>query len=267
MTRSLPVAVVTGASKGIGKAITQKLSHEGLSCLTLASSNDSISKIKLGDHLSITHEDQRHRSLAIDFSDWPKWTTSKEHFGIDLQLGESNYELLDMLRSWSSTDKKYYLALLVNCAGITQTSLSVRTSTTSMATIMNVNLMSCVSLCNMAVKSMIRDRRYRPGKTTIVNVGSILGTDESPILPGTSLYAASKAALNRYSEVLAQEVSGLDIAVETINPGLVSTSDMIQNLSGEVQSELHRSMGSNDTSMNQIASTIWSLYSRNAQVR
>lgn len=260
MTRLLPVAVITGASRGIGKAIASKLSSEGISCLALASSKNSIAGIKLGDHLHVTHDAQRHRSLAIDFSQWPQWTQSKKHYGIDYQQGESEFALFDMLRSWSSPGNKYYLALLVNCAGITQTSLSMRTDPMAMSRILNVNFMSCVSLCNMAIKCMIRERKLTSATTSIINIGSILGTENSPSVPGTTLYAASKAALNQYSRVLSQEVSGLDITVETVNPGLVPQSDMIKTLDTSVQDQLERSMASQTTSMDHLASLIWDRY-------
>ncbi|QLL34244.1 hypothetical protein HG536_0G01010 [Torulaspora globosa] len=272
MAKLFPVAVVTGASRGIGKAIVKKLSSEGVSCVALASSRKSISNIKLGDHLHVLHDAQRHRSLAIDFSDWPKWTQIKKHYGIDYQMPkapliESNYVasefgLFDMLRSWSSPENKYYLALLVNCAGITQASLSVRTDPTTMARILNVNLMSCVSLCNMAIKHMVRDRKFVRRNPSIINIGSILGTESSPVVAGTSLYAASKAALNHYSRVLSEEISGLDIAVETVNPGLVPQSDMIKMLDISIQEQLRHSMGPESTSTEKIASIIWDLYTR-----
>lgn len=273
MTKLLPVAVVTGASRGIGKAILKKLSSEGLSCVALASSRESISNIKLGSHLHVVHETQRHRSLAIDFSDWPKWTELKKHYGIDYQIQNplcmesSEFGLFDMLRSWSTSENKYYLAVLVNCAGITQASLSVRTDPTAMTKIMNVNLMSCVSLCNMAIKYMVRDRKFVSTKPSIINIGSILGTESSPVVRGTSLYAASKAALNQYSRVLSQENSGLGIAVETVNPGLVPGSDMIKTLDTTIQDQLRHSMGSETTSTEKIASIIWDLYTNGGKSR
>lgn len=261
MTRVIPVAIVTGASRGIGRAILQKLSREGVSCLAIASSKESIARINIGNPLFYANDEQRHRSLAIDLSQWPQWTYDSQFSGIDYQNAdcESSYTLLDMLRSWSSPSKRYYLDLLVNCAGVTQTTLSLSTDPGSISRIMNVNFMSCVSLSNIAVKQMIRDRRYNKSTPSIINISSILSNEDQAI-PGTSIYAASKAALNQYSRVLSKETSKLNIAIETISPGLVADTDMIKKLDVESQARLHESISENSVKADDIALDVWNRY-------
>lgn len=263
MTQIVPVAVVTGASRGIGNAIVKKLASHGISCLAIASSPESIRSIAL----ETLHKQQRHRALAIDLSNWPEWTQKETHYGIELQPNTSgNFSLFEMLRSWSTPDKRYCLDLLVNCAGVTQTTLSVSTPPATISRIMNVNFMSCVSLCNMAIRQMIRDRKYTTSTPQIINIGSVLGSSSLRI-PGTSIYASSKAALNQYSQVLAQETDRLGINVQTINPGLVRTTNMVQDLDKRSQQQLEQLKGVENQTVDQIADIVWASYTNSMWTR
>lgn len=259
MKQVIPVAVVTGASRGIGSSIVKKLAGHGISCLAIASSRQSIEGIKI----ETVHPQQRHRALALDLSNWPEWTEKESHLGIDFYSNTTgSFPLFEMLRSWSKPNERYCLDLLVNCAGVTQTTLSVNTPPASISKIMNVNFMSSVSLCNLAIRQMIRDRKHSSSRPTIINIGSILGTD-AVVLPGTSVYAASKAALNYYSQVLAQETSRLGIAVKTINPGLVKGTDMVNNLEEQHKRQLSQLESFHTQTATQIADLVWTHYRDN----
>lgn len=264
MTYIEPVALITGASRGIGKAIVQRLSQEGVSCICIASSKESISRISLGDHLSITQKYQKHRSLAIDLSQWPQWVSQKSYPGIEYlpTTNDGSFPLVDT-RKWSQGQKdvQYRLSLLVNCAGTTQNSISLRTGAQEAQKIMNTNFMSSVSMCNLAIKSMIRNSRHTSLPLQIINIASILGEKDLAI-PGTSVYAASKAALLHYTKVLAKEVSPLNIQVASISPGLVSNTDMIKRLDQNAQSALELLMKDTTTTPEDLATEVWSIYNR-----
>lgn len=258
-----PVAIVTGATRGIGRAIVQKLSSQGISCICVGSSRKSIANIKLGEHLQTVKEAQRHRSLAIDLSQWPQWTTEKNHFGIDYVPNrvESFFPLINF-ELWNSPQQRYFLSLVVNCAGTTQTSLSLRTSAQEMQRIMNINFLSTVSMCNMATRSMIRYRNHQDTlPLQIINISSILGESDLTV-KGTSIYSASKAAVSQYSKVLSQEISTLGIRVNTIAPGLVSDTDMIKELDSTAHGALTDLMSDSNhrSTPQQIAARVWSIY-------
>lgn len=270
MTKIIPVAIITGASRGIGKAITRKLSQEGISCVAIASTRDTVEKIHIDDHLFYTNKDQRHRSLAIDLSQWPQWIAKDKHFGIDYQSSNSIstssafYSLFDMCSSWTkdNPDSQYCLDLLVNCAGVTQNSLSLRTANEDITKIMNVNFMSCVSMCNSAVKHMLRSRKRYPFSPSIINISSILSEGDL-VVPGTSIYAASKAALTQYTKVIASESKSWNIHVLSLCPGLVKNTDMIEGLNFNTQSRLNEIMNHDHTTPEEIALKVWHLYNSN----
>lgn len=265
MTKIIPVAIITGASRGIGKAITRKLSQEGISCLAIASTRESIENIRIDDHLFYVNKNQRHRSLAIDLSQWPQWISKDKHFGIDYQSthrpSNAFYSLFDMCSSWAqgNSDTKYCLDLLVNCAGVTQNSLGLRTSNEDITKIMNVNFMSCVSMCNLAIKQMLRSRKRYPFSPSVINISSILSEGDL-VVPGTSVYAASKAALTQYTKVIARESESWNISVSSLSPGLVKNTDMIGGLNATIQSQLDQIMNHEHTTTEEIASKVWHLY-------
>lgn len=255
----IPVAIVTGASRGIGKHILKKLSSEGLSCIAIASSEESISKINVNDHLYFTREGQRHRSLAIDFAQWPQWASQAIYPGIDHYDNRPGcFSLFDL---WTHEGVAYRPNLLVNCAGVSQDSLSIRTTPEAMSNIMKVNFMSSVSLTNLTMKQMIKDRKHQCEiSPCIINISSILGISELAV-PGTSVYAASKAALSQYTKVLSKEVEPWQIRVSSIAPGLVRGTDMIRELSQDAQYKLQNMIsGPNVDSPEQIATQVWDIY-------
>lgn len=259
-----PVAIITGATRGIGKAIVQKLSSKGISCVCIGSSRKSIAGIELGEHLQTVKENQRHRSLAIDLSQWPQWTTQKKHFGIEYLPHRLESMLsITCFEAWNTPHRRYYLSLVVNCAGATQSSIGLRTPIEEVQRIMNINFLSTVSMCNLATRSMIRCRKHQGVfPLQIVNISSILGESDM-IVRGTSIYSASKAAVSQYSKVLSQEVSTLGIRVNTIAPGLVRDTDMIKNLSDSSQKGLMDIVTTDSyrSSPQEIASSVWSIYS------
>lgn len=266
----LPVAMVTGSTRGIGKAISQKLSQEGLSCIMLGSAKETIKRIDIRkDQLASSH--QRYCAMAIDFRKWPQWTGCELYDGIEYfqdrpPLEQRYSSVFDPCDKWSSNGYFYYVNLLVNCAGLTQESLSVRTTSSQIQDIMNVNFMSPVTMTNLCVKNMMKSQRKFPElfvkstRPTIINLSSILQSGEVKV-PGTSVYSASKAALSRYTEVLAREMEPRKIRCLTISPGLVKGTDMIRNLSVTSQEELTSAIDTKYvTTPAEVAQQVWSLY-------
>lgn len=267
-----PVAIVTGATRGIGKAISQRLSQEGLSCIMLGSTKESIKYINIGkDHLKLQSPHQRHCAMAIDFKKWPQWVACEPFNGIDYfgdkpPLEQKYSTVFEPCDKWSDDGNHYYVNLLINCAGLTQESLSVRTTSSQIQDIMNVNFMSSVTMTNLCIKNMMKSQRKWPGlftesaRPTIINISSILQSGNMNI-PGTSVYSASKAALSRYTEVLAKEMEPRKIRCHTISPGLVKGTDMIRNLTVTSQEVLTGAIGANGmTTPAEVAQQVWSLY-------
>ncbi|CCF59946.1 hypothetical protein KAFR_0I01650 [Kazachstania africana CBS 2517] len=248
-----PVAVVTGATRGIGRAIVQNLSAHGISCVAIGSSLESV--MRLRSDLKFTSPHQMHRTLAIDLCNWPQWTECKRFPGLSFSsdglMKQGEYPIFD-------SGSKYYIDLLVNCAGRTQTSLGLKTSPTQMKELMNLNFLSCVSLINLSTRHMIRTVHRNASTTTpcIISISSIL---ENVAIPGTTIYSASKAALSQYTKVLAQETATWGIRAVALPLGLVRETDMIQDLDTSIVDAL-KNLPSQTPK--QVADTVWSIYHR-----
>lgn len=280
MRKGIPVAIITGGTRGIGKAIAKKLSLQGMSCISIGSSLSSINAIDINDHLHFTSPEQRHRSMAIDLTDWPNWTTQTRNskkltfpgyeYTDDLQRRfHENIPLFEEIWDKNASNTNYYVNLLVNCAGITQDSLSLRTSTDEISQIMNINFLSCVSLSNFVCKKMIRSQNLfkrgemaldhelpKPPPPCIINISSILGEGTIQV-PGTSIYSASKAALIQYTRTLSQETETWGIRALSMAPGLVTDTDMIQEMDPQTRQQLNLLMGLNCTTSDVVADDIW----------
>lgn len=263
-----PIAIVTGATRGIGKEILKRLSSNGLSCLAIGSSKESISKIKVNEHLYYVKEGQKHRSLAIDLATWPQWGYNKKFTGIEYYsnstTGWGEYPLFDKLNFKNSSDAdsvKYYVSMLVNCAGITQESISLTTSPEEMQRILNVNFQSSVGMCNMVVRRMIKEQKFNFDKPKhIINISSVLG-NSAIYLPGTSIYSASKAALTQYTHILNEEVKTLGIMASVLNLGLIPDTSMIKNLNNQngVPHHLHQ-LSFTTSTPDSVASQVLEIY-------
>ncbi|CAD1785038.1 similar to Saccharomyces cerevisiae YKL055C OAR1 Mitochondrial 3-oxoacyl-[acyl-carrier- protein] reductase, may comprise a type II mitochondrial fatty acid synthase along with Mct1p [Maudiozyma barnettii] len=278
----VPVAIVTGATRGIGKAIASRLSKEGMSCVLIGSTEQSISQITVQEHLHFVNPYQKHRALAIDLSQWPQWTLNSKgtYPGRDFQGDTSDkilsgeYRLFPKVNQqlWDTPRTQYFISLLVNCAGVAQHSLSVRSSTEQIARIMNLNFASCVTLSNLATKQMMKTVRQDlsskhciPGYVSpcIINISSILG-EPNMTIPGTTVYSASKAALTQYTRVLTQEITTWGIRAESVSPGLVSGTDMTNEMDPTAKAQLVDSLiGLPTHTPDEVAAKVWQIYSGN----
>lgn len=211
----------------------------------------------------IRNKHQWHRALAIDLGKWPQWTEQDVYTGVHFNGSMHEQLYAQEANQWSLFDipDTHDIALLVNCAGITQASPALRCSPEDILRITNINYMSAVTLCSLSAKKMLRSRKHLATPPCIINVSSILGDPKTPPLPGTALYSASKAALTQYSRVLSEELARSGIQVHSLSPSLVSDTDMIRTLEDTVKKRLQHHLGNLTIQKpRDIAEQVWQLY-------
>ncbi|CAH2352816.1 L-rhamnose-1-dehydrogenase [[Candida] railenensis] len=201
--------LVTGASQGIGYAISHKLASMG-AIVTLVARNEEKLQRNL-ETLPGMNDDTPHSYVKYDLNDLLKDSSDDKN-------PEGNYAKI--LSKLSET------SVLLNCAGVTTHSLLSKTSTSDIHSVLNVNLIAPIILSKLAYKSMLisANTDSAPYSPSIINISSILSFTGTTI-PGTSVYAASKAGLLGFTQSLADEFKG-KVRVNSILPGLISETDM-----------------------------------------
>ena len=190
------IALVTGASGGIGTAIAKMLHQAGASVV-----------------LSGTREKPLN-SLANELKE--RVRVFPCNLGGDIE--SVNALPVQVVREFGSID------ILVNNAGITRDQIFMRMSDDDWQAVMDVNLTSAMRLCRAVVRPMMKARWGR-----IINISSIVGVTGNP---GQVNYAASKAGMIGLSKSLALEVGGRGITVNVVAPGFIETA-MTDKLSEE----------------------------------
>lgn len=185
-------ALVTGGSRGIGLAISKKLAIEG-AAVSLLARNETILQQSLLE--LATDHGQTHTYHSLDL------TSLLLRNPQDLNFGSPT--------------------ILVNCAGVTNHSLLLRMTQEEIVNTINLNLTVPILLSQMVVKNMFRQKGSDP---TILNISSVLSMTEH-FIPGTSVYAASKAGLLGFTKSLSKELRG-KIRINALMPGLVKETDM-----------------------------------------
>ena len=188
-------ALVTGASRGIGKSIAERLTKDGFFVVGTSTTDAGIETIEryLGD---------RGGGVTMRIDDLASVDAALER--ISSSYGD--------------------VSVLVNNAGITRDNLLVRMSDDEWSDVIDTNLSGTFRLCKSLLRSMIKARWGR-----IVNVGSVVGRMGNA---GQTNYAASKAGIEGFTRALAQEVGSRSITVNCIAPGFIDT-DMINSLPKE----------------------------------
>ncbi|KAA0966543.1 3-oxoacyl-[acyl-carrier-protein] reductase [Sporosarcina sp. ANT_H38] len=197
-------AIVTGASRGIGREIALLLAKEGARVAV----NYSGSKDKADDVVKlITESGGDAFAIQADVSD-----------------AEDVKNMVDKtLEMFGSID------ILVNNAGITRDNLLMRMKEDEWDDVININLKG-VFLCTKGVtRQMMRQRAGR-----IVNVASIVGVSGNP---GQANYVAAKAGVIGFTKTAAKELASRNINVNAVAPGFITT-DMTDALSEEVKSQM-----------------------------
>ena len=195
------VALVTGASRGIGLAIADVLADAGSIVIGTATTDSGAKAI------TARLEARSGRGEVLDVAD-----------------GESVDALFKQL---VASDRAP--AIVVNNAGITRDNLLARMKDDEWDAVINTNLGSLFRVCRAATRSMMRQRYGR-----IVNIGSVVGAMGNA---GQSNYAAAKAGLEGFTRALARELAGRNITVNAVAPGFIDT-DMTRALSDEQRGAL-----------------------------
>ncbi|CUM46094.1 uncharacterized protein AC631_01399 [Debaryomyces fabryi] len=210
-------ALVTGASKGLGYALSQRLAQLGCS-VTLLARNEKLLKRNI-DSLPVVASDQSHRYISCDLQELS-----------DKEKSDSNLKIHNELMN-SLTD----VSILVNCAGITTHRLLPRISSDEILSTVGLNLtapiilskLSCRPMMKVAskLKASLNPESFK--KPIILNISSILSMTDNT-LPGTAVYAALKAGLLGFTKSLAAEFRG-KIRVNALLPGLIVGTQMGAN--------------------------------------
>ncbi len=193
------VAVVTGASRGIGRAIAQEFAKLGASVV-----------------INYASSSQAAEDLVSEI-------TAAGGSAIALQADVSKVEEVDTLIS-TVLEKFNRIDILVNNAGITRDTLLLRMKPEDWQAVINLNLTG-VFLCTRAVsKSMLKKRSGR-----IINIASVAGQMGNP---GQANYSAAKAGVIGLTKTLAKEFSSRGITVNAVSPGFIET-----DMTSDIQSE------------------------------
>jgi 3-oxoacyl-[acyl-carrier protein] reductase len=189
------LALITGATRGIGKAIALELARAGATVVGTATTDNGAQSISA----YLREAGHRGEGIRLDVTD---------SAGIELAISGIGERL-------------GAIAILVNNAGITRDNLLLRMKEDEWDTIMDTNLKSADRLSKGVLRGMMKARYGR-----IVNVGSVVGVSGNA---GQTNYAAAKAGMIGFTKSLAQEIGSRGITVNCVAPGFIDT-DMTRSL-------------------------------------
>lgn len=189
------VALVTGASRGIGAAIADLLGERGATVVGTATTESGAGKIS-----------QRFAGKSI----------TGTGMALDVTQRESVVEVLKAIEAEYGAP-----LILVNNAGITRDNILMRMKDDEWDDVIDTNLSAVYRLCRHSVRGMTKARWGR-----IINISSVVGAMGNA---GQSNYAATKAGVGGFSRALAKELGSRNITVNTVAPGFIET-DMTREL-------------------------------------
>ena len=187
--------LITGANRGIGRAISESFAKEGYNIIGTSTSEEGAQRITS----SLKGHSGKTIGLKLDFGD----PESTEFF---IQKLVSMQESVD---------------ILINNAGITRDNLALRMSNKEWHDVIDINLNAVFHVTRACLKGMMKNRWGR-----IINISSVIGSIGNT---GQTNYAASKSGMDGFSRALAQEMGSRNITVNSVAPGFIET-DMTQKL-------------------------------------
>jgi 3-oxoacyl-[acyl-carrier protein] reductase len=198
-------AIVTGASRGIGKAIASAFAKEGANVALFAT------------------DEAKLKAVADELAPFGKKVFVRS---VDLRKSDAVKDAVD-----AAKEALGGLDILVNNAGITKDQLLLRMKDDDWADVLDVNLASAFRCSKAAARYIMKSSAGR-----IINVTSIVGLTGNG---GQSNYAASKAGLIGFTKSLARELASRSVTVNAIAPGYITT-DMTAGLPAEAKAELEK---------------------------
>ncbi|HKS93775.1 MAG TPA: 3-oxoacyl-ACP reductase FabG [Gammaproteobacteria bacterium] len=197
------LALVTGATRGIGRAIALTLAKAGATVIGTATTAEGATTIS--SHLAAEHLSGRGMELDVAKPE------SVEHVvaAISEEFGSPT--------------------ILVNNAGITRDTLLMRMQEEDWQAVINTDLSSVFRLSKACMRGMLKARRGR-----IINISSVVGATGNP---GQANYSAAKAGMLGFTKSLAREIGSRNVTVNTVAPGFIDT-DMTRALSAAQRTAL-----------------------------
>lgn len=201
------VAIVTGASRGIGRAIALRLAKDGRHVVLVSRTSGPLGEVKS----LIEEAGGSAGALAVDVGDASAWQDAVERVA----------------------EEHGRLDILVNNAGITRDNLLMRMSDEEFDDVVRINLKSAFVACRAAARSMMKGRFGR-----VVNIASTSGVVGNA---GQANYAAAKAGLIGLTKSLARELGGKGVTANVIAPGFIET-DMTSSLGEQIRDRVLEGM-------------------------
>ncbi len=197
------VCLVTGATRGIGRAVAAAFAAEGGVVIGTGTSDDGAGRIT--EYLQAEGASGEGMRLNVNDPD----SISEVHANIENKFGA--------------------VSVLVNNAGISRNNLLMRIKDSEWNEIIDTNLNSVFRLSKICVRGMMRQRNGR-----IINISSVVGSVGNI---GQTHYSAAKSALLGFSKSLAMEIASRNVTVNVVVPGFIDT-DMTNSLNERVQESL-----------------------------
>jgi 3-oxoacyl-[acyl-carrier protein] reductase len=203
MTLQGQIALVTGASRGIGQSIALELGKQGATVIGTATTENGAQAISAYlDAAGI-----KGKGYAMNVNDVAQ--TEQVLTALRAEFGE--------------------ISILVNNAGITKDNLLARMTDEDWDDVLTTNLKSAFRLSRSVLRAMMKARSGR-----IINISSVVGSMGNP---GQTNYVASKAGMDGFTKALAQEIGSRNITVNSVAPGFIDT-DMTHALGEEQRAKL-----------------------------